>query len=106
MFKSHLRWQVEQERKRRDLIFFLLTLSFLIYLGWVFFFDESGYLRYRQLLERRIELAAEIASLQEENKALRDEIELLENDPFYIEKHAREDLNLSRPDEYIFVFER
>jgi len=105
MYKSHLRWQVEQERRKRDLVFFLITLSLLIYLLWVFFLDESGYFRYTQLLQRRTELAAEILDLQEGNRSLRREIRLLKENPFYIEKHAREDLNLSRPEEYIFIFD-
>jgi cell division protein FtsB len=105
MYKSHLRWQVEQERRKRDLVFFLITLSLLIYLLWVFFLDESGYLRYSMLLQRRAQLAVEIADLQEETRSLRREVRLLRENPFYIEKHAREDLNLSRPEEYIFIFD-
>ncbi len=42
--------------------------------------------------------------LQKENEGLRDRISKLRNDNFYLEKMAREELNLVRPGEIIYRF--
>jgi cell division protein FtsB len=42
--------------------------------------------------------------LQKDNEALRDKIARLRNDNYYLEKIAREELNLVRPGEVIYRF--
>lgn len=42
--------------------------------------------------------------LQKDNQALREKITRLRNDDFYLEKIAREELNLVRPGEIIYRF--
>lgn len=105
MYKSQLRWQVKQEKRKREFAFFIITVPLLIYLLWVFFLGDGGYFHYIHLMKERNNLVYQVAKLQKETMALKKEITSLESDPFYIEKHAREDLNLSRPDEYIFLFD-
>ncbi len=73
---------------------------------WSLVFDENGLIRYYELKEKKSALIKEIASLNNETSRLQEEVELLKKDPFYIEKKAREELNMSKPDEYIFLFEK
>ena len=54
------------------------------------------YSRHLERVERRIR------TLEEENKRLRTQVTGLRSDPYQIEKLAREDLGLVRPDEIIF----
>lgn len=51
--------------------------------------------------EQARRLAADVAALQAENAALRVRIEELRNDPAVIERVARRDLGLARPDEVV-----
>ncbi|NOZ25802.1 MAG: septum formation initiator family protein [Nitrospirae bacterium] len=100
-----LRKQVINERKKQSTVCVTLLLIFTLYLVWTLLFDENGVVRFFELKAKRTEVIAEIADLQKENVKLSEEITLLTENPFYIEKHAREEMNLSRPDEYIFIFD-
>ena len=44
----------------------------------------------------------EISRLEQENKLLEEEIANVQNNPYYIEKLARENLGLMKEDEYLF----
>jgi cell division protein FtsB len=101
-----LRKQVVNERKKQSLVCFTVLLMVIFYLAWVLLFDEDGVVRFFELKARRTDVIVEVAELQKENVKLNEEINLLKKNPFYIEKHAREDMNLSRPDEYIFIFDK
>lgn len=100
-----LRKQVVSEIKKRRLIF--LTLSFLVffYLIISLIFGDMGLIKYIELNKKRVELENQIKQIEIENKNLRSDIRMLKEDPFYKEKHAREDFNLARPDEYIFRYD-
>ena len=50
-------------------------------------------------------LTEEILALREQNDALRREIKGLKEDSFFIEKVAREELNLVRPNEVVYYFD-
>lgn len=101
-----LRKQVRSElRKRRLVLGTVLLLSFL-YLAVIFTFGDTGLLRYRDLREKQTRLTEEITAIETRNSHLKSDIKLLKEDPFYIEKHAREDFGMARPDEYVFKYER
>ncbi len=101
-----LRKQVVNERKKQSLVCFTVLLMFIFYLAWVLLFDEDGAVRFFELKAKRTAVIVEVAELQKDNVKLNKEITLLKKNPFYMEKHAREDMNLSRPDEYIFIFDK
>ncbi len=101
-----LRKQVVNERKKQSLVCFTVLLMFIFYLAWVLLFDEDGVVRFFELKAKRTAVIVEVAELQKDNVKLNKEITLLKKNPFYMEKHAREDMNLSRPDEYIFIFDK
>ncbi len=102
---SLLQRQVISERKKRRLVFYTLFVVAFLYIV-VNLVGDNGLFKYLELRNKKISIEAEITLLIEENKRLRSQIEAFRGDPFYIEKQAREDLGLARPDEYIFEYEK
>ncbi|MBF0518870.1 MAG: septum formation initiator family protein [Nitrospirae bacterium] len=103
--RNLLRTQIIKERKNRSRIFvFLFTIaSFLIMFDLVF--DDMGVLRYMKLKSEEKVLENSISEMEKSIVKLKEEIGVIRSDPFYIEKQAREDLGLAKPDEYIFKYE-
>lgn len=101
-----LRKQVTSEVRKRKLIFFTIIFLSFLYLVASFIFGDMGFLRYKELTKRKTNLEKQIKEYSEENEQLKSQIKLLKEDPFYTEKHAREDLGLAKPDEYIFLYDR
>ena len=73
-----------------------LLLSLLAMAGDRGFFEVYQFNRHLQHVESRIQ------ALEVENERLRLQVTGLRSDPYQIEKLAREDLGLVRPDEIIF----
>lgn len=101
-----LRKQVASEVKKRKLIFFTVVLLSFIYLLVSLIFGDMGLLKYKKLYQTKINLQTQINEIEQENKQLKTQIKLLKEEPFYREKHAREDFGLAKPDEYIFQYDR
>ncbi len=101
-----LRKQVVSEVRKRRLVFFTIVLLSFIYLFINLTFGNMGLLRYLELNKTKTRLETEIKEISEENKQLGLQIDLLKKDPFYLEKYAREDFGLAKPDEYIFQYDR
>jgi cell division protein FtsB len=68
-------------------------------------FDEMGVLRYMKLKKEEMILEQGLSDMEKSISKLKEEIGVISSDPFYIEKQAREDLGLAKPDEYIFKYE-
>ena len=100
----NLRQQVSVERKRRNVILFTIIILAFIYTGSNLVFGKMGFIKYYQLNKARHRLETEIKTIEKENRNLKTQVTALKQDPFYIEKHAREEYGLARPDEYIFQF--
>jgi cell division protein FtsB len=73
-----------------------LLLSLLAMAGERGFLEVYGFGRYFKHVEGRIQ------AVEEENTRLRRQVAGLRSDPYQVEKLAREDLGLARPDELIF----
>ncbi len=101
-----LRKQVTSEIKKRRLIVFTLMFLSLLYLAITFTFGNSGLIRYLELKEKRSHLVEEIKEIEARNGHLRSDARRLKEDPFYVEKHAREDLGMAKPGEYVFKYEQ
>jgi cell division protein FtsB len=101
-----LRKQVVSERRKRRLIFLTVILLSFLYLFISLIFGDMGLLRYRELRKTKVQLEARINNIEAENAQIKTYIKSLKEDPFYLEKHAREDFGLSKPDEYIFQYDR
>jgi cell division protein FtsB len=65
---------------------------------------ERGAIHLWRLQGERARLDEQNYRLQFENRVLRQKIRRLRNDDFYLEKIAREELNLLRPGEVIYRF--
>lgn len=100
----NLRQQVAVERRRRDVVFFTIIVLCFLYMGTTLLFGDMGYLKYAKLQKTKGRLEAEIGGMEKENSALKARVNALKEDSFYIEKQAREEYGLARPDEYIFQF--
>ena len=68
------------------------------------FFGEMGVLRWRKAQAAADLMREETALLNVENDHLRGEIASLRNDPFYIERLARERLGMVREGERVYEF--
>ena len=101
---KNLRQQVTTERKRRNFIFFTIISAALLYISSTLVFGEMGLIKYYHLTKVRKRLESDISALERENRTLRAQVGALKEDHFYIEKYAREEYGLARPDEYIFQF--
>jgi cell division protein FtsB len=73
-----------------------LFLAFLAVVG------DRGFLQVREFNRHLGRVELQIRTQQQENVRLGAEALALKNDPYQIEKLAREELGLARPDELIF----
>lgn len=73
-----------------------LVLSVLAMVGERGYFEVYEFSHYLERVEGRI------GELEAENKRLQMQVTGLRTDPYQVEKLAREDLGLARPDELIF----
>ena len=101
-----LRKQVTAELKKRRLIFLTVAILSLLYLVITFTFGEAGLLRYLQLGEKKNQLVRELHEVETQNSRVLSDTKRLRENPFYLEKHAREDFGMARPDEYVFKYEQ
>jgi cell division protein FtsB len=101
-----LRKQVASEIRKRKLIFFTVILLSFFYLLVSIIFGDMGLLKYRELYTTKTRLEAQIKEIEGENKQLRSQMQSVKEDPYYKEKHAREDYGLAKPGEYIFEYDR
>ncbi|MDI6728042.1 MAG: septum formation initiator family protein [Thermodesulfovibrionales bacterium] len=97
--------QVAVERKKRNVVFFTVIILAFLYIGTTLLFGNMGFIKYLKLKKTKNSLETEIITLEKENKILKTQINALKEDPYYIEKHAREEFGLAKPDEYIFQFQ-
>ena len=65
-----------------------------------------GLVKYFELKKTRKNLEQQIAEVHQQNEQLKLQLKSLKDDPFYREKLAREEYGLSKPDEYIFQYDR
>ena len=98
--------QVTSEVKKRQMIFFTVIVLTLLYLSISLVFGDMGLFKYLELNRTRTSLEKQIAQISTQNEQLKSQLKSLRNDPFTREKLAREEYGLSRPDEYIFQYDR
>ena len=80
----------------------LAGIFFLIILYFFFGGDYNTYnlWKYRQ---KEKDLRSEIQTIDKEKEQLTTEIEMLKNDSSYIEKIAREEFKMGKPNEKIYI---
>lgn len=65
-------------------------------------FGKNGLINLYRTRQERQDLEVRLAEVKRENQRLRDQIEKLTGDPLYLEKVAREELGMVKPDELVF----
>lgn len=70
---------------------------------WMLFFDKNDYFTQRQRAQELQELNDKISYYEQQIDATRHELQALQNDPFTLEKYAREKYYMKRANEEIFV---
>lgn len=93
-----LRWQISHRWLLYALALLIVLLSLYTIIG------ERGALHLWRLRAEKTKLDEQNYRLQRDNEALRQRISRLRNDDYYLEKFAREELNLVRPGEVIYRF--
>lgn len=82
----------------------ILLLGFLSLLAVVSLLGQGGLPRIWRMWQESRTLQREIQALEAENEELGRQIDRLRSDPAMIEKIAREELNMVRPDERVYRF--
>jgi len=101
-----LRKQVLYEVKKKKLIFLTFVILSFIYLSISLVFGDMGLIRYLELNRTKKNLENQLSDINRQNEKLRTQLKLLKEDPFYREKLAREEYGLSKPNEYIFQYDK
>lgn len=101
-----LRKQVRTELKKRRYIFYTLTLLSVLYIVLNFIFGDTGILKLRELEQKKAELEMEVVEIKKQDENLKSAIDSYIGNDFYMEKQAREDFGLSKPEEYTFLYDR
>lgn len=101
-----LRKQVNAEVRKKRLIFLTFAILSFIYFSFSFVFGDMGLFRYLELNKTKKNIENEIAGIDRQNEQIRAQLKLFKEDPFYREKLAREEYGLSKPNEYIFKYDR
>jgi len=101
-----LRKQVISEVKKKRLIFLTFVILSFIYLSLSLVFGDMGLIRYLELNRTKMNISSQITEINRQNEQLRTQLRLLKEDPFYREKLAREEYGLSKPNEYIFQYDK
>ena len=87
-------------KARREIILILLLIACLSF-SYFLVFGQGGYLKLKEYRAELRELQLENLRLRETQKALHQKINRLRNDPYEIERLARERYNLARPGDII-----
>lgn len=101
-----LRKQVYIEVRKKRLIFLTFVSLSFIYLSISLVFGDMGLLRYFELNRTKKNLENQIVDINRQNEQIRTQLKLFKEEPFYREKLAREEYGLSKPNEYIFMYDR
>lgn len=92
----------QRERKKMLTISTIVTL---LLISWIVF-GPTGALKYYKITKDLETFRIQNQELEEQNKALREEVDKLLNDPKYIEEIARKKYGLIKKNEIIFDFEK
>lgn len=97
-------WKLLRQKKWFQVASNLYVLVLTIFMVWMLFFDQNSLLIH-------LELQREIQKLEQQQEFLREQIardrEVIEtlSDPKQLEKFAREQYYLKKPDEEIYIIE-
>ncbi len=79
--------------------------ALIVLLSLVTLVGERGALHLWRLRGEKVRLDEQNYRLQKENESLRQRVQGIRNDDDYLEKLAREELNMTRPGEIVYRFQ-
>jgi len=103
MLRNIRRQQVEDRKKKKQLILLTIGILIFIYLSFTLIFGENGLLRYLKLRSTKNDLVVQIEKIKRQNEEMRREIEALKKDPNLLEELARQQ-GLMKEGELIFKY--
>lgn len=83
---------------------YLIPVVCLAFILFFTVFGERGILRIYEIKQEKQRIDGTVDLLRTENDKLRSEIALLRNDRSYLERIARKELGLVKPNEVIYQF--
>ncbi len=100
------RRKAEAERRQRvgRLVTLAVGVPLLVVLAGALVFGERGLWRVAGMADHQRQLKRDIATIEAENAALRNDISHLKSDPLTIESIARERLGMGRKGEIVYYF--
>ncbi|MDD3627479.1 MAG: septum formation initiator family protein [bacterium] len=105
MLKDNIVFKTDDSSKIKKRIGIIIAIIFLSLIVLAFFTGDRNIRHFLQLKNQIAELESEIKQLEEENAKLEETINLINEDRFYIEKIAREELKKAKKDEIIIEFQ-
>ncbi|HDS09203.1 MAG TPA: septum formation initiator family protein [Firmicutes bacterium] len=103
--KDNIIFKHDDSGKIKKSIGVIIVIIFFSMLFLAFFTGDRNIRHYLQLKTEVLQLETDIRQLEEENAKLEEMIDLINKDPYYIEKMAREELKKARKDEIIIEFQ-
>ncbi len=100
--KSRKKVKAVLKKKRRLIFGVLLLMNSYLFLS--FFFGGMGFFKAVKMQKNHAAVQEDIRSLKKENDQLSQRIDGLKNDPFYIERLARNRLGLVKEGELVYEF--
>ncbi len=91
-------------KKYRKKIFKNRVVLFLTICLFLFLFGNSKFRRVVTGYIRINKMKRELVNLEEENERLKQQLDIVKEDPFYIEEIARKELGLLKPGEIEYRF--
>lgn len=91
--------------KYKKIIGIFILVAIIMLIGFTLVFTEKGFYTNMKLSSEKNSLRYSLDSIRKANDSLRNEINLLQNNDFKIEKVAREKYSMVRPGEKVYKIE-
>ena len=88
------------DKKMKKIIIIILVISCVF--GLFILIYLPGYTKHQEVKRYRSELLMKVEDFKTRNDVLRKELDLLQNDVFYLEKILRNEMGLVKPGEVIY----
>lgn len=98
----------QEEKKKKWYRFFLnkYLITGILFLVWMFFFDQNSYLIHKELDQQIVELKQDKKNYNDKLDKENDRIDKMKKDSGEIERVAREKHFLKKEDEDVFIIEK
>ncbi|HEB01917.1 MAG TPA: septum formation initiator family protein [Nitrospirae bacterium] len=101
-----LRRQVSSELKLRKYVTNTALILAIVYVFGTLIFSTMGFLHYMEVKEKHSVISRELDRIEAANWQFRTSLANHKNDTYYLEKYARENFGMSKPDELIFLYKK